>query len=274
MKRRIRAALAILLALLCFLAASGCGAAPPSGEPAEKLRFNGTKYTLALSDDFDFLDESKWAYCPEEQRQDAGGFWRDACCAVRDGNLVITCSIDEDGVPVSGAVRTVKDCEQAFGLYNIRFKMEKADGLWYAFWLMTGAMNERSVGNGATDGAELDIMEVVPYAKSLYMSLHWDGYGEHKKSRHELVFVNDDFYGVYHELWYQWTEEGYRLYLDGTDEDHLLFFFPGDRYGDGTCAVPCDLIISAEYGSWGGRIDEEQLPAHFFVDYVRIYKQR
>ena len=74
------------------------------------------------------------------------------------------------------------------------------------------------------------------------------------------------------ELWYQWTEEGYRLYMDGTDEDSLLFFFPGDQYGDGTCAVPCGLIISAEYGTWGGAIDPEQLPAHFFVDYVKIYQ--
>ncbi len=270
-----RNAYSLLLAALILLsaAASGCRADGTPGAPPEKLRFNGTRYTLALSDDFDSLDESNWAYCPEGERQDAGGMWRDSCCGIENGNLVITCSVDDDGVPVSGGIRSLKDHEQAFGLYHIRFKMEKADGLWYAFWLLSDEMNDRTAGNGATDGAELDIMEVVPYSRSLYMSLHWDGYGEYRKSCHELVFVDDSFYDDYHELWYQWDDEGYRLYLDGTDNDSLLFFFPGDRYGDGTCTVPCDLIISAEYGSWGGRIREEQLPAHFYVDYVRVYRQ-
>lgn len=72
-------------------------------------------------------------------------------------------------------------------------------------------------GNGATDGAELDIIELVPNPNELCSSVHWDG--------------------------------------------------------DGTCAVPCDLIISAEYGKWGGDIDKTQLPAHFYVDHVRIYEK-
>lgn len=33
---------------------------------------------------------------------------------------------------------------------------------------------------------------------------------------------------------------------------------PGNGAADGTCAVPCDLIISAEYGKWGGDIDKTQ----------------
>ena len=38
-----------------------------------------------------------------------------------------------------------------------------------------------------------------------------------------------------------------------------------------TCAVPSYLIISAEFGTWGGEIDETQLPARFYVDYARVY---
>ena len=54
---------------------------------------------------------------------------------------------------------------------------------------------------------------------------------------------------------------------EGRDQDEA-----GDEYGDGTCAVPCDMIISAEFGSWGGDIDTAQLPAHFYIDHVRVYK--
>lgn len=154
----------------------------------EEITFNGQEYTLAFADEFNSLDMSNWAYCPEMERQDAGGVWRRSCSGVKDGNLVITCDIADDGTPVSGGIRSVKEHERTYGLYHIRFKAEKADGLWYAFWLLNDNMEE-----------------------------------------------------------------------------------PVDGYGP--CAVPCDLIISAEYGKWGGDIDKTQLPAHFYVDHVRIYEK-
>ncbi len=239
---------------------------------AGKVTFDGKTYALVFSDHFDAFDRNSWAYCPEMERQDAGGAWRNACSWVENGMLVISCDVAEDGTPVSGGIRSTKKVERTYGLYHIRFKPEKADGLWYAFWLLSDNMEEPAAGNGARDGAELDIMELVPNPNELCMSVHWDGYGDDLKSYCELIHVDEDFYGKYHELWYLWDEDGYRLYLDGTDESALLFDFSGDEHGDGTCAVPCDLIISAEYGAWGGDIDKEQLPAHLYVDYVEIYK--
>ena len=245
-----------------------------AGEEAdEEILFEGKTYTLVFSDEFESLDKSRWAYCPEQERQDAGGVWRDSCSTAEDGNLVITCDAAEDGTPVSGAVRSTGDYERTFGLYRIRFKAERADGLWYAFWLLTDRMDDSTAGNGATDGAELDIIELVPHTGELCMSVHWDGYGENLKSCCEVSIVEDDFYDDYHELWYVWNEDGYRLYLDGIGEEFLLFDFPGEKYGEGTCGVPCDMIISAEYGTWGGKIDRAQLPAHLYVDYVRIYAE-
>lgn len=238
----------------------------------DTITFDHKKYKLVFSDAFKTFNDKKWAYCPEQERQDAGGFWRNSCTNVRNGKLVISCDVDENGNPVSGAIRSTGRYEQKFGLYNIRFKMEKADGLWYALWLLTDKMNESTVGNGATDGAELDMIELVPHTGELCMSVHWDGYGKDLKSYCETRYVDDDFYERYHDLWYLWDEHGYRLYMDGTDEEALLFDFDGKEHGDGTCAVPCDLLISAEYGTWGGRIRKKQLPAHFYVDYVRVYQ--
>ena len=259
----------IALAAVAILVCAPLAAGNASGY----IVFNGRTYTPTLIDEFDYLDFGKWSYCPEMERQDAGGEWRNACSTVEDGKLVITCAVAEDGTPISGGLRSRSAYEQTFGLYHMRFKMEYADGLWYAFWLYTDRMEEGSVGSGATDGAELDIVEIVPKPGELCMSVHWDGYGEELKSCCELTHVDKGFFDEYHELWYEWDQDGYRLYLDGTDEDCLLFDFPGseEKYGDGTCAVPCDLVISAEFGTWGGDIDETQLPAHFYVDYVHAY---
>ncbi|MCR4692036.1 MAG: family 16 glycosylhydrolase [Lachnospiraceae bacterium] len=237
------------------------------------ITFGGKKYALSFSDEFDTLDMTKWGYCPEMKRQDLGGQWRNSCSSIQNGNYVITCATDEDGTPISGGIRSKSKHAQTYGLYHMRFKAEKADGLWYAFWLYTDKMEEGSVGNGATDGAELDIFELVPGAKEYAMSVHWDGYDEHLQTHCELIHVTDDFYDTYHEVWYLWDENGYRLYLDGTDEKHLLFNFSGDKWGDGTCAVPCDIVLSAEFGTWGGAINKGQLPVHYYVDYVRVYKE-
>ena len=244
-----------------------------NGSCSDEIVFSGNKYVLTFSDDFNFFENDKWSYCPEQERQDARGKWKNSCTNVIDGNLVISCEIDADGTPISGGIRSTEEYERAFGLYHIRFKAEKADGLWYAFWLLTDQMNDSTVGNGAADGAELDIFELVPHTEEFCMSVHWDGYGKDLKSCCELFYVDDDFYEDYHDLWYLWDEYGYQLYLDGTDEAHLKFDFPGEKYGNGTCAVPCDMIISGEYGKWGGDIDKSQLPAHFYVDSIRVYEK-
>ncbi len=243
---------------------------------AKTIKFGKKKYKLSYADEFNTFDTDRWAYCPEQERQDAGGFWRNSCTKVKNGKLVITCKTDKKGTPVSGAIRSTKDYEQKYGLYHIRFKAEKADGLWYALWLLSDGMDDSTVGRGATDGAELDMIELVPHTGELCMSVHWDGYGKHLKSYCETdlkMTPKKDFYDRYHDLWYQWDKHGYRLYMDGTDKDDLIFDFDGKEHGDGTCAVPCDLIISAEFGKWGGKIRRSKLPAHFYVDYVRVYKE-
>ena len=263
-----------ILFLLAVFFFAGCTAGENDvhdEQTPEKISFDGREYTLAFEDEFEFFDESKWSRLPEIERQDVGGVWSDSCCDVQDGNLVITCAAHEDGTPVSGGVRSSGEYERTYGLYHIRFKAEDADGLWYAFWLLTDRMEDGSVGNGATDGAEIDIFEFVPHTGEFCMSVHWDGYGEELRSRFETYYPGDSFFGVYHDVWFLWYEDGYRLYLDGTSDEDLIFDFPGSEYGDGTCRVPCDMIISAEFGSWGGEIDESRLPSHLYVDCVQIY---
>ncbi|MBP5555305.1 MAG: glycoside hydrolase family 16 protein [Lachnospiraceae bacterium] len=239
----------------------------------ETLSFAGNEYTLAVNDDFDVFDAGMWARVPEMERQDAGGCWRDSCSTVMDGNLVITCTVDDDGIPISGGVRSTKAYEQTYGLYHIRFKTDNADGLWYAFWLLTDRMEEGSVGNGAVDGAEIDIFEYVPHADEFCTSVHWDGYDENLKSKCVVYNPGSSFCDSYHDLWFLWEETGYKVYLDGCGEANLIFDLPGDKYGDGTCSVPCDMIISAEFGSWGGDFVASQMPAHFYIDCIQIYKR-
>ena len=262
---------------------SGCSSSNDDG----LLDFNGKKYELTFRDDFETgkLDKKKWRYSPEMERQGEkgwGGWWKKKCSTVVNGNYVCTCKIDDDGTPISGGIQTNGKFEQAYGLYHIRFKIEKAYGLWYAFWLLSDSMATDYTGDGsAKDGAELDIFEIVPGADrdnnraDFGMSVHWDGYYENLKSASDFSkYLCDDFYGKYHDVWYLWDETGYKFYMDGTAGENLVFDFPAEEYGKEACAVPCYMIISAEYGIWGGEIDPDMLPAHFYVDLVEVYREK
>ncbi len=254
---------------------------------------NLNNFTLTFKDDFErnTLDKKKWSYSPEMERQGEkgwGGWWNDKCSSLKNGNYVCTCKITQDGTPISGAIQTRETFKQKFGLFHIRFKVEKADGLWYAFWLLNDEMAANAPDGSAKDGAELDIFEIVPGADKknnradFGMSVHWDGYEEDEetgkpKTQSASDFTHhlyNDFYKDYHEVWYLWDKTGYKFFMDGTDKSHMIFNFPAEEYGKEVCEVPSYMIISAEFGKWGGEIDPSQLPAHFYVDYVEVYKEK
>ena len=121
--------------------------------------------TLTWSDDFEGteLDSSKWAPCPNYERSNGGAKWEDEMVELDGkGNLILKVGLNKEGKIASSGVRTVtKDYRilfaQAKGYFEIRTTLQSIPGYWSAFWLLGFGMN--NVGNGAVDGAEIDIFE-------------------------------------------------------------------------------------------------------------------
>ena len=249
------------------------------GGSQESITFAGKNYICTFFDDFtgDSLDTKRWERCPEWQRQDLGGYWKNKCSYIKDGNLVLEAK-KENGTLISGGIRSVNKFEQTHGLYKIRFKAEKASGLWYAFWLMTE--KEKIIGNGAKDGGEIDIFEVLPNdpwqqeGKRTYLNsaVHWDGYGAEHKSHANQYFIDDSFYDKWHEITFEWTEDYYKAYLDDSEVPYWDSTKDGAQAWGGIVQSRNYMKITAEFGKWGGPVDESSLPAHFYVDWVKVYK--
>ena len=248
----------------------------PVDPPADtsKITVEGKTYSLAFSDEFEGtdLDYTKWEKCPEWQRQDLGGYWKEDLSYVQDGNLVLEGRMENETL-YSGGVRTRGKFQQNKGVYVFRFKATETSGMWSAVWLMTD--EEANVGNGAVDGAEIDIIEFIQndpweskgHKKYLNSAVHWDGYEENWQHNGSKYYVGDDFAGSWHEGVFLWTDEGYRLWIDG----NLAWNGNGSEYG-GTCQTENYIKITSEFGTWGGEIDESKLPAKFYVDYIRVYR--
>lgn len=241
--------------------------------------FNGTKYVQVFEDDFDgdTLNPNNWEKCPEWQRQDHGGYWKDDCSWVENSMLVLEAKKGKETWE-SGAIRANGKFEQGYGVYQIKFKIDrKTSGLWYAFWLM--GHNVDKVGGGAVDGGEIDIFEVIPndpYMKKgeeiyLNSAVHWDGYGKDHKSTASKVLIDDSFYDKWHTVTFEWTPTYYKAYLDDAKEPYWNTEGKAEEYG-GIVRQKNYMKITAEFGKWGGDVDEEKLPAHMYVDWVKVYK--
>lgn len=245
----------------------------------ESIEFAGKKYIPTFYDDFtgSDLDSSKWERCPEWQRQDLGGYWKNECTSVENSCLVIKGDKNTDTL-ISGGVRTKDKFEQNCGLYKIRFKVEKASGLWYAFWLMTDKVH--NLGNGAVNGGEIDIFEVLPNDQNqseghktyLNSALHWDGYGKDHKSFASQYFIDDSFYNEWHEVTFEWTPEYYKAYLDDSTTPYWDSTIQGAEAWGGIVKTENYVKITAEFGTWGGPVEPASLPAKMYVDWVKIYK--
>lgn len=286
MKRRI--SITLLFCLLITFLFIGCGESSGNNETDwrnEKIVdfvFDLADYSAepVFYDDFNGteLDSTKWAKCPEWERQAHlanHGWWEDDCSWVENGNLVLEGKKDGDKL-LSGAIRTKsKDFsrvffEQAEGLFEFKFKAEYASGLWYAVWLMCPEEQD-NIGNGATDGAEIDMIEILPNdnGRTYYQSaVHWDGYGAQHGSNHVAKNITKDFYDKWHVAQFIWHKHGYQLYIDG----EKCYDMHGRDFG-GTSKVPTYLKITSEFGRWGGPLDKDFESAKFYVDYIKVYER-
>jgi len=93
-------------------------------------------------------------------------------------------------------------------------------------------------------------------------ALHWDGYGEHHRSKAHKFKVPGIMEG-YHDFALWWTPEEYVFYVDSKETWRTD--------AGGVCQVPVYLKLSDEIGKWAGDIKKAKLPDHFYVDYVRVY---
>ncbi len=240
----------------------------PAPDP-NVITVGGKAYRLTMSDDFDGTDLNPkiWSHCPEWERGNYGGKWSNDCARLDgEGHLILDAKLGADGKPLSGAIRSAGRFEQTMGYFEARCKLQQTTGFWSAFWLMSGTQS--AVGNGAVDGAEIDVFEAInPSGKKINHAVHWDGYAEHHDAV-GMTVTRDVYDGDYHTFGVLWDEDGYTFYIDGRRTYSLDASNP--KY-PGASEAPCYLKLTIEFGDWAGAIKEDELPSGLIVDWVKVY---
>ncbi len=253
-----------------------------------KEKINMDQFVLTFADEFDHgFDKEIWqghyVYGDNDTQPRDTAYWnRDQVSFTDDGCLQITVDYKADGP--AGAnyysygmeTNPNKDYngqhygfEQLYGYFEVRCILPKGAGLNPAFWLLTDGMWDDDT-DGGVSGCEIDVFETPTdydadkrYFNSIYQTIHVDAYGDAHKQEIQGWFYADDPYNKFNTYGVAWDENGYTFYVNGVETARTDF--------GGVCQVPLYLILSVGVDE---KVQREQLPAAFIVDYVRAYQYK
>lgn len=245
------------------------------------------QWTLVWSDEFDgpTLDMTNWSYqtgdgCPalcgwgnnewEWYTDNPENLYIDTI----NGHLVIVAREDHLGHDYTSA-KIVSHGKQKFlyGKCEARIQLPSTQGIWAAFWMMPSD----SVYGGWAASGEIDIIESINIANTIYGTLHFGGAWPNNAHSGGSYSNGTDFSLDFHKYTIKWEPYVMRWYVD----DILYSTKTSSQwYSDGAPGndlAPFDqyfyfILNVAVGGNWPGYPDETSVfPQQMKVDYVRVY---
>ena len=233
----------------------------------DKNQVNSQNWVLVWSDDFNFIDQSKWNY-----DIGAGGWGNNELeyntnesknSFISNGNLVIQ-ALKEGNSYTSARMNTKNKWSIKYGKFEIRAKLPYGKGIWPAFWMLGDDINQ--VGWPAC--GEIDIMEFIGKDPNhVHASIHGPGYDFTQSYYSQNGFSND-----FHTYTVDWQPDKMRFYVDGN-----LFYtvYPSMAQAKNWPFNQNFFIILnlAVGGNWPGNPDQSTtFPQQFIIDYLRVWE--
>jgi beta-glucanase (GH16 family) len=192
-------------------------------------------------------------------------FGKDTVAKIKNGSLIITAfKLDS---PYEGydyiSSRMSTNTSWKYGYFEMRAKLTKGIGSWPAFWMV-------SKDRGSA-GGEIDIMEYVGYMpNTIWATVH-----AKRNMLNSNAIYTPDVENKFHVYALEWTTDEIKMFVNGEqyfsykndyDENEETWSYFDEFY------IILNLSIG---GGWGGvqGIDPKIFPAHYEIDYVRVYQK-
>ncbi len=234
-------------------------------------------YQLVWSDEFDgtSLNLDNWSFqngdgCPNlcGWGNNELEYYRPENLSVSGGYMTITVKEETYGGRnyTSSKIIGINKQEFLYGKMEARIKLPKGQGIWPAFWMMPAD----SVYGGWPVSGEIDIMESINQAGTVYGTLHYGNpYANGGGS-----YTGMDFSQAFHVYGIEWEPTVFRWYVDGQ-----LFATKTNWWSSGGAfPAPFDqpfyfIMNVAVGGNWPGNPDATTVfPQQMVVDYVKVYQ--
>ena len=243
---------------------------------SEETEETDDNWTVIFSDYFEgdssIPDESKWVLC--EKGKDSWNRYLSESydqAYQKDGSLYLIAE-KVNGEYQTGGIETRGKFEFEHGKVECRARfVKRPQGNHTGIWMMPAPPAEQWPKSG-----EIDIMEHLSNEKIIYETVHsWYaddmGYGNDPKCR-DTADIDDEDWNIYGLIWtadeliYTVNGKEYlkypNLHLEGENGDYQWPF-----------NHPFYLILSQSLGgegTWAGPIDDEELPAVFEIDWIKV----
>jgi beta-glucanase (GH16 family) len=267
--------LVILMAFLLPL--SSCSPPEPAASPTSTPEWERPGWTLVWHDEFDgeALDLQSWTY------DIGGGGWgnhewefytdRPENARLEDGRLVIEARAEEfmGRNYTSARLKTQGLHAWTYGRVEARMKLPSGQGIWPAFWMLGGDINQV----GWPECGEIDIMEYIGRDDShAYGTVHGPGYSGGNGVGASLALPPGELSQDFHVFAIEWEPQQIRWYVD---DEQYFSVDPGRLPGRWVYDHPFFVILNlAVGGDWPGYPDETTVfPQTLQVDYVRVYQK-
>lgn len=174
----------------------------------------------------------------------------------------------------SARLRSLDKREFLYGRIEASIKVPTGQGYWPAFWMLP---TDSPYGGWAASG-EIDIMESVNVATTVYGTIHYGGAWPNNVSSGSSYQNGSNFGSAYHVYALEWEPDAMRWYCDGN-----LYYTVTSSTWYSTAApsndrAPFDtpfhiLLNVAVGGNWpGSPNDSTVFPQQLLVDYIRVYQ--
>lgn len=223
-------------------------------------------------------DAGIWSYEEGYIRNNEAQYYtkeRSENARVENGNLVIEARKDNwNGHEITSAsLHTYGKKEILYGRVEVKAKLPTGTGTWPAIWMLGNSIRE---GTGWPACGEIDIMENVGYdPKVVHGNVHTKAYNHVLGTNKGNNITLEKPWEEYHVYAVEWYKDRIEFFID--DERYFVF----ENEGSGKDVWPFDephyLIINlAIGGGWGGQegIDDSIFPQKYFIDYVKVYRQK
>ena len=173
----------------------------------------------------------------------------------------------------SARLRTLDKHDYLYGRIEARIKLPSTQGIWPAFWMLP---SDAVYGGWAASG-EIDIMESVNVATTVYGTIHYGGPWPQNTNSGGSVSGGVNYGAAFHDYAIEWEPDSIRWYVDGVfyhAESSSTWY---STAAPGNDRAPFDqyfhlLLNVAVGGNWPGAPNGSTvLPQEMLVDWVRVY---
>jgi len=194
---------------------------------------------------------------------------------IEDGNLIIEARNDNwNGNKITSAsINTYGKKSILYGRVEVKAKLPTGFGTWPAIWMLGNTHNE---GTRWPACGEIDIMENVGYEPDvIHANCHTKAYNHVKGTNKGDKITIAKPYNDFHIYAIEWFEDHIDFFVD----DQKYFTFQNEKTGNDVWPFdkPHYLLINlAIGGGWGGQkgVDDKIFPQKYYIDYVKVYKEK